>query len=197
MAGPRSGQPRTPRSGNSGERDPRLDPPGDRRTRPAPGSAVDRPATDPQVAARTDPQGEPAAPQGAGQPYGPADAASVGELIGEVTSDLTRLVRNEFQLAKAELKEEGAKAGKAAGLYGGAGYAAGLTLLLASLAAVYGLAHLIDPAWAALVVAAVWAVAGAVLYTVGRKRMRSVQPTPERARDSLREDVKWARHPTS
>ncbi|MBZ4016275.1 hypothetical protein CCS38_11085 [Streptomyces purpurogeneiscleroticus] len=121
----------------------------------------------------------------------------MGELISDVTSDLTRLVRNEFALAKAELKEEGRKAGRAAGMYGSAGYAAGLTLLLASLAAVYGLAHVIDLAWAALVMAAVWAVVGAALYAAGRRRMRSVQPTPERAKDSLREDVKWARHPTS
>ncbi|WP_258053048.1 phage holin family protein [Streptomyces sp. Ru73] len=141
----------------------------------------------------------PEAPHRPGQdtPHRPAQDTSVGDLIGEVAGDLTRLVRNEIDLAKAEVKEEGRKAGKAAALFGGAGYAVGLALLLASFAAVYGLAHVIGNAWAALVVAAVWAVAGAVLQAAGRKRMGTVQPTPERSRESLREDVKWARHPTS
>ncbi|GGX69122.1 phage holin family protein [Streptomyces minutiscleroticus] len=122
--------------------------------------------------------------------------ASVGDLIGDITSDLSRLVRNELELAKTEVKEEAGKAGKAAGLYGGAGYAAGLALLLGSLAAVYGLRHLIDLAWAALIVTAVWAVIGSALYAAGRRRMRAVQLTPERSLDSLKEDAKWARHPT-
>lgn len=122
--------------------------------------------------------------------------ASVGALVGEVTHDLTRLVRTEVELAKAELKEQGRPAGQAAGLYGGSGYATGLALALASLAAVFGLDHVMDRAWAALIVAAVWAVVGAVLYATGRRRMRSVRLTPERSLDSLKEDAKWARHPT-
>ncbi|MEU7578911.1 phage holin family protein [Streptomyces sp. NPDC041068] len=125
------------------------------------------------------------------------DDASVGELIGDLTGDLARLFRDEVELAKAELKEEAAKAGKAAGMYGGAGYAVGLAVLLASLAAVFGLRHVMDIAWAALVMTAVWAVIGAVLYATGRTRMRTVRPKPERAVDSLKEDAKWARHPTN
>ncbi|MFC6063249.1 phage holin family protein [Streptomyces ochraceiscleroticus] len=186
MADRRRGQPGTPRSGDAEQRDSRLGPAADRAARPVP-----RPGTP----AEPRPESETG---GTGPPTTERDASSsVGELISDVTSDLARLVGNEFALAKAELKEEGREAGRAAGMYGGAGYAAGLALLLASLAAVYGLAHVIGLAWAALVMAAVWAVAGAALYAVGRKRMRSVQPTPERAKDSLREDVKWARHPTS
>ncbi|GAA2248117.1 hypothetical protein GCM10010145_14160 [Streptomyces ruber] len=122
--------------------------------------------------------------------------ASIGDLIGDIGNDLSRLLRNEVELAKAELKEEGRKAGKVAGLYGGAGYAAGLALLLGSLAAVYGLRHVIDLAWAALILAAVWAVVGAAAYAAGRRRMRSVQLTPERSLESLKEDATWARHPT-
>ncbi|MCF3124508.1 phage holin family protein [Streptomyces silaceus] len=125
------------------------------------------------------------------------DDASVGQLLGDLTGDLARLFRDEVELAKAEVKEEAAKAGKAAGLYGGAAYAVGLAVLLASLAAVFGLRHVMDIAWAALVVTAVWAVIGAVLHAMGRTRMRTVQPTPERAVDSLKKDAKWARHPTS
>ncbi|MEK8174541.1 phage holin family protein [Streptomyces sp. M19] len=100
-------------------------------------------------------------------------------------------------LAKAEFKEEATKTGKAAALYGGAALGATLALLLGSLAAVYGLAHVMDDAWAALVIAAVWAVVGTVLYAAGRSRMRAVRPAPERSIESLKEDVKWAAHPRS
>ncbi|WP_249402073.1 MULTISPECIES: phage holin family protein [unclassified Streptomyces] len=126
----------------------------------------------------------------------PAPDASIGDLVGEITTDLTHLVRTEVDLAKAELKEQGGQAGQAAGLYGGSGYATGLALALASLAAVFGLDHVMDRAWAALIVAAVWAVVGAVLYVTGRKRMHAVRLTPERSIDSLKEDATWARHPT-
>ncbi len=124
------------------------------------------------------------------------DDASIGDLISEISSDLSRLVRNEVELAKTELKQEGRKAGKAAGLYGGAGYAAGLALLLGSFAAMYGLRHVMDIAWAALILTVVWAAVGAALYAAGRRRMRTVQLTPERSVESLKEDAKWARHPT-
>lgn len=123
--------------------------------------------------------------------------ASVGDLISDIAGDLSRLVRDEVALAKAEVKEEAGKAGRAASLYGGAGYAAGLALLLGSLAAVYGLRHVVDLAWAALIITGVWALIGAVLYAVGRRRMRGVRLTPERSLESLKEDAKWARHPTS
>ncbi|WP_320778457.1 phage holin family protein [Streptomyces sp. CRN 30] len=149
---------------------------------------VERP--EPARARPQDPSPPASAPEHGGE-------ASIGDLIGDISSDLTRLVRNEVELAKAEVKEEGRKAGKVAGLYGGAGYAAGLALLLASFAAVYGLRHLVDQAWAALILAVVWAVTGAVLYAAGRRHLRSVQLTPERSLESLKEDAKWARHPTS
>ncbi|MGW5737163.1 MULTISPECIES: phage holin family protein [Streptomyces] len=159
-------------------------------------------APDVEHSARNEPpgraRGRAVTPDTAGAPGAPdVSDMSVGELIGDLTGDLSRLFRDEVELAKAELKEEAAKAGKAAGLYGGAGYAAGLAVLLASLAAVFGLRHVIDLAWAALVVTAVWAVIGAALHSAGRKRMRTVRPTPERAVESLKEDAKWARHPTN
>ncbi|MFE6401030.1 phage holin family protein [Streptomyces alboflavus] len=133
-------------------------------------------------------------------PPGPVPAredTSIGSLISDITSDLSHLMRDEIELAKAELKQEATKAGKAAGLYGGAGYAAALTVLLATLTAVFALAHVMGLAWAALVMTGLWAAIGAVLYVNGRNRMHSVQPTPERSLKSLKEDAKWARHPTS
>jgi hypothetical protein len=125
------------------------------------------------------------------------DEPSLGELVSDVAEDLQRLFRQELQLAKVELKEEAGKAGKAAGLLGGAGFAGYLVVLLLTLAAVFALANVMDPGWAALIVAVVWAVIGAVLYVAGRGQLRQVSPAPTRTIESLKEDAKWARHPTS
>jgi nitrate/nitrite transporter NarK len=107
------------------------------------------------------------------------------------------LVRDEIELAKAEIKEESAKAGKAMGMLGGAGYAGHLVLLLGSFTVIFALANVMDIAWAALIVTAVWAVVGAVLYTTGRKRLRTVNLKPEQTMETLKEDARWARHPRS
>jgi Putative Actinobacterial Holin-X, holin superfamily III len=111
----------------------------------------------------------------------------VGELVGEVSQDLSTLMRQELALAKAELKQEAVASGKAAGLLGGAGFAGYMLLLFLSVAAWWGLANVIDQGWAALIVAAVWAVIAAVLYTAGRSRMREVHPAPERTTETLKE----------
>jgi hypothetical protein len=114
-------------------------------------------------------------------------AASVGDLIGQVTQDLSTLMRQELDLAKSEVRQEVTKSGKAAGMFGGAGFAGYMVLLFGSIAAWWGLANVMDQGWAALIVAAVWAVIGAVLYTVGRDRMRRVHPMPERTVETVKE----------
>lgn len=117
---------------------------------------------------------------------------SLGDLVGEVAEDLSTLVRQELQLARAELLAEAKKAGKAGGLLGGAGYAGHLVALFASLALMFGLGALIPLGWSALVVAVLWAVAGAVLYRRGRRELATVNPKPERTIESIKEDVQWA-----
>jgi hypothetical protein len=114
-------------------------------------------------------------------------SASVGELLGEVTQDLSTLMRQELALAKAEVKEEGVKAAKAGGMLGAAGFAGYMVLLFASIAAWWGLAEVMAPGWAALIVTAIWAVIGAVLFAVGRQRMREVNPKPERTVETVSE----------
>lgn len=127
----------------------------------------------------------------------PSPDPSIGELVGEIGDDLTQLVRGEIELAKAEIKQEATRAGKAAGMLAGSGYAGHLVLLMGSLAAIFGLAHVVDLAWAALIVTGFWAVVGAVLFVMGRKRMRAVQVKPERTAESLKEDARWARTRTN
>jgi hypothetical protein len=125
-----------------------------------------------------------------------ADDASLGSLVATAVADVQKLLRQELALAKAELREEAGRAGKAAGMYGGAGFAGSMVLALLSAAAVIGLGYQIGFGWSALVVAAVWTVVAAVMFATGRGRMRTVSPKPEQTIETLKEDARWARHPT-
>src|SRR3954447_1348744 len=118
--------------------------------------------------------------------------SSVGQLLSELTADVQRLFRQEVELAKAEIREEATKAGKVAGMFGGAGFAGYMVALFLSLAALFALANVMDAGWSALIVTAVWAVIGAVLYRKGRDRMHSVSPLPARTVETLKEDAQWA-----
>jgi hypothetical protein len=138
----------------------------------------------------------------AAHPRGPAadrpDVAgtSVGDLIGSISDDLSQLFRQEVELAKAELKQEASTAGKAAGMLAGASFAGYLAVVLLSFAAVFGLGAVIGNGWAALIVAVLWAAAGAVLYSTGRKKLKAVDPMPRRTVDTLKEDAQWLKNPT-
>jgi uncharacterized membrane protein YqjE len=121
---------------------------------------------------------------------------SIGELIGNISNDLSQLFRQEVELAKVELKQEAAKAGKAAGMLGGAGFAGYLAVVLLSFALVFGLSNVMDAGWAALIVAVIWAVIGAVLYATGRKRLKTVDPVPRRTVGTIKEDAQWLKNPT-
>ena len=112
---------------------------------------------------------------------------SVGELVGHVAQDLSTLMRQELDLAKAEVKQEVTKTGKAAGMMGAAGFAGYMVLLFASIAAWWGLANVMDQGWAALIVTGIWAVIGAVLFVVGRRRLKEVNPKPERTIETVKE----------
>jgi hypothetical protein len=126
-------------------------------------------------------------PGGGGSPAGDVSQASVGQLIGEVSRDLSSLMRQELELAKAELKTEAAKTGKAAGMLGGAGFAGYMVLLFLSVALWAGLANVMDAGWAGLIVAGVWAVIGTVLAVTGRSTMRSLHPKPERTVETVQQ----------
>lgn len=123
--------------------------------------------------------------------------ASVGELLSEVTDDLSTLMRQQIDLAKAEIKEEAVKAGKGAGMLGGAAFAGYMVLVVGTFAAVFGIAALLGLGWAALIMTGVWAVIAAVLGLRGRTQLRNVSPKPDRTVQTLKEDAQWARHPTS
>lgn len=122
--------------------------------------------------------------------------ASIGDLIRELSQDASTMLRQEIELAKAEVREEAKQTGKAAGMLGGAGFAGVMVAVFASLAALLGLANVMDAGWAALIVTGIWALAAAALFVVGRSRMRQVTPKPERTIETMKENVQWAKHPT-
>lgn len=122
--------------------------------------------------------------------------ASIGDLIREVSQDVSTMLRQEIELAKAEVREEAKETGKAAGMLGGAGFAGVMVAVFASLAALLGLANVMDAGWAALIVTGVWALAAAALFVAGRSRMRQVTPKPERTIESMKENAQWVKHPT-
>ncbi|MDQ3383778.1 MAG: phage holin family protein [Actinomycetota bacterium] len=121
------------------------------------------------------------------------ESRSVGDLLGELAGDLTKLMRQELELAKLEMKEEATKAGKAAGMLAGAGVAGHMALVFISLTVMWALGNVMNLAWAALIVTVLWAIAAAVLGSAGRKKLKQVNPKPEQTIDTLKEDAQWAR----
>ena len=110
-----------------------------------------------------------------------AENLPLGELLGDLTRDVSTLMRQEVELAKVELKESATKAGKGAGLLGGAAYAGHITVLFLSIALWWALGQLVGLGWSAVIVAVIWGIVGAVLATVGRNSLRSVRGLPRTA----------------
>ncbi|MGO4237565.1 phage holin family protein [Pseudarthrobacter sp. YAF2] len=108
-----------------------------------------------------------------------ADNASIGELLGDVTRDLSTLMRQEVDLAKAELKQSATKAGKGTGMLAGAGVGGHFVLLFLSLALMFALGAIMPLGWSALITAVVWAIIAAVLASIGRKELKQIKGLPQ------------------
>jgi hypothetical protein len=115
------------------------------------------------------------------------EGTTVGQLMGEVAKDLSTLMRQELELAKAEVKAEASKAGKGAGLMGAAGFAGYMVLLFLSIALWWALENVMDAGLAALIVAVIWGIVAAVTFVMGRKQLKRVNPKPERTVDTLQQ----------
>jgi hypothetical protein len=109
----------------------------------------------------------------------PDSRASVGELFSEVAEDLSTLMRQEVELAKAELRQSATRAGKGAGLLAGAGVSGHMVLLFASVAAWWGLGDATGHGWSALIVAAIWLMIAAALGLMGRREISAVPGIPQ------------------
>jgi len=140
---------------------------------------------------------EPPAPQG----------DSVVALLSDVASDVTRLLHQEVELAKTEIRAEARKAVGAGRLLAGGAMALHLVAVIASVAAVLVVSEVLMevlPRWAELAptiaatgVAVLWLIIGVVLIRTGRRRLRGFSPVPQQTIQSLKEDLAWLRKPTA
>jgi hypothetical protein len=110
-----------------------------------------------------------------------AETNSLGDLLGEVTRDMSTLMRQEVELAKVEMKQSATRAGKGAGMLAGAGVAGHFVLLFLSLALWWTLATLMGGGWSAVVVAVIWAIVAAILAAMGRKELNAIKGMPQTA----------------
>jgi nitrate/nitrite transporter NarK len=118
----------------------------------------------------------------------------IGDLLRRLSEETSTLVRQELDLAKAELREKGRAAGAGAGMLGGAGIAALLMLAALSATAIAALDTAMATWVAALIVTVIWAAVAAVLALTGRDRLQAATPpVPEQTQDSVKEDVEWAK----
>jgi hypothetical protein len=126
-------------------------------------------------------------------------SASTGELVKELSREISQLVRQEMALAKAEMTEKGKKAGLGAGMLSGAAVL-GLAAVGGSMAFFILVLDSWMPAWlGALIVTLMYAAAGAVLAVRGKARIsEATPPAPTQTIESVKEDVQWAKtHATS
>jgi hypothetical protein len=110
-----------------------------------------------------------------------AETNSLGDLLGDVTRDLSTLMRQEVELAKVELKQSASRAGKGTGMLAGAGVAGHFVLLFLSLALWWALGTVIGLGWSAVVVAVLWGIVAAILASVGRKQLNAIKGMPQTA----------------
>jgi hypothetical protein len=109
----------------------------------------------------------------------PNSRPSVGEVFSDVAADFSTLMRQEVELAKAELRQSATRASKGAGLLAGAGVSGHMVLLFASVGAWWAIGDAIGRGWSALIVAAVWLVIAAVLGLMGRREISAVPGVPQ------------------
>ncbi|MGN6330930.1 MAG: phage holin family protein [Motilibacteraceae bacterium] len=114
-------------------------------------------------------------------------SGSIGELIKQVTDDLSTLVRQEMQLARAEMMQSAKRAGTGAGMLGGAGFAGYFVLLFLSISLWWAIGDGIGYGWSALIVAVLWAIVAAVLAVTGKKKLAETDPVPRRTVETAKE----------
>jgi predicted lipid-binding transport protein (Tim44 family) len=118
----------------------------------------------------------------------------IGELLKQLSEETTTLVRQELELAKAEMVEKGKQAGMGAGMFGGAGVGALLGLAAVTAAAIAALDAAMALWLAALIVGLLWLAVAGVLVLQGRRKVQAATPpVPEQTQESVKEDVEWAK----
>jgi uncharacterized membrane protein YqjE len=118
---------------------------------------------------------------------------SIGDLLKQLSEETSTLVKQELALARAELEQQGKRAGKGAGMLGGAGVA-GLLFLGALTATVIGVLDTFMAFWlAALIVTLIWAAVAGVLALQGKNEIKQATPPVPQTVETVKEDVQWAK----
>jgi MFS family permease len=121
----------------------------------------------------------------------------IGELLRDLSQQTATLVRQEIDLAKAEVTEKGKKAGVGAGMFGAAGVAGLATLGAFTAFLILALATFLDGWLAALIVTILYGIVAGILALQGKKKFNEAAPlAPEQTVETIKEDVEWAKHPT-
>jgi hypothetical protein len=122
----------------------------------------------------------------------------IGDLVKQLASQTSTLVRQELDLAKAEMSQKAATAGKGAGLIGGAALTGLLAAGALTACLILVLSEAMDAWLAALIVAVVMGAVAAALGLAGRNKVReATPPVPEQTVETVKEDVEWAKTRTS
>jgi uncharacterized membrane protein YqjE len=135
---------------------------------------------------------------------GPGDGAvqadprerGIGELVKDLTSQTSTLVRQEIQLAQAELTEKGKLAGKGAGLLAGAAVTALLGLGAFTALLIVALDGALALWLAAAIVTVLWLALAAVLAMAGKKALQASTPPVPQTVETVKEDIQWAKTQT-
>lgn len=131
---------------------------------------------------------------GNGAPRG--DERSVAEMLSALSTDASLLMRQEVELAKAEIREEAKQAAKGAGMLGAAGVLGHMALLLLSFAVAWALSSALHPGLAFFIVAVVHGAGAGLLAVTGRQRLQEADAVPEQTVETVKEDAEWARDRT-
>ncbi len=118
----------------------------------------------------------------------------VGELLKQLSQETTTLVRQELELAKAEMSQKGKEAGTGLGLLGGAGVSALMALIALTLCLTFLLGTFMKDWIAALIVTVLWAAVAGALALQGKNKVQEAgPPVPEQTVETVKEDVQWAK----
>ena len=118
---------------------------------------------------------------------------SLGELFSEVTAKLQQLVRKEMELARVETKEQIGRATQGAAAFGVAGVVGFVALILLAFAAAWGLAEVVAPGLAFLIVGVVFLAVAGVLALQGKAKLAKFSPVPAQTVETVKEDVETAK----
>lgn len=123
----------------------------------------------------------------------PSPETEIGALFGELSEEARLLVRQEVELAKAEIKESTQHATGVGAGFGAAALVGYLALALLAVAAGLGLAEVMPAGLAFLIVGLVLALAAGIAFMVGKKNLKALNPVPHKTIETIKEDLSWLR----